>query len=104
MGYGTTRISRDAHGILKQLSRAEGKPMAALLDEAVEALRRQRFLQQVNAAYANLRSDSRVWEAIEGERREWDGTLSDGLTVAEGKTAHGPRTRRAKQTRSGKRR
>jgi len=31
--------------------------MLALLDEAVGALRRQRFLEQVNAAYAALRAD-----------------------------------------------
>ena len=59
MGYGTIRISDTAHGTLQKMSRAEGKPMAALLDEAVEALRRQRFLEQVNTAYAALRSDAR---------------------------------------------
>ncbi len=55
MGYGTTRISASAHGILRELSKAEGKPMLALLDEAVEALRRQRFLEQLNDAYASCR-------------------------------------------------
>ena len=83
MGYGTIRISDSAHGTLRELSRAEGKPMLALLDEAVEALRRQRFLEQVNAAYATLRSDPRAWAALEAERRSWDVTLADGLAVAE---------------------
>ena len=92
MSYGTTRISAVAHGILRQLSQAEGKPMAALLDEAVEALRRQRFLEGVNAAYASLRADPRAWQAIEEERRAWDATLPDGLAVAEGRAAFGPRT------------
>ena len=68
MGYGTTRISTAAQGILRELSRAEGKPMLALLDEAVEALRRQRFLEQVNAAYADLRADPPAWEAVLAER------------------------------------
>jgi len=58
--------------------------MLALLDEAIEALRRQRFLEQMNAAYAALRADPRTWEAIEGERRAWDVTLRDGLAVASG--------------------
>ncbi len=88
MGYGTTRISASAHGVLRELSKAEGKPMLALLDEAVEALRRQRFLEQLNAAYATLRADARTWEAIEDERRAWDATLPDGLAVAEGRTRH----------------
>jgi hypothetical protein len=101
MGYGTTRISASAHGILRELSRAEGKSMLALLDEAVEALRRQRFLEQVNAAYATLRADPRAWKAIEAERRAWDATLPDGLTVAEGRGRYearlGPRRSRKRR-------
>ena len=93
MGYGTIRISAAAHGILREMSKAEGKPMLALLDEAVEALRRQRFLEQVNAAYATLRADPRAWEAIEDERRAWDVTLPDGLAVAEGRAPYEARSR-----------
>ena len=93
MSYGTTRISAAAHGILRQLAKAEGKSMLTLLDEAVEALRRQRFLEQVNAAYAILRADPRTWEAVERERRAWDATLGDGLTVAEGPGAYRARSR-----------
>jgi hypothetical protein len=88
MGYGTIRISDTAHGALRELSRVEGKPMLALLDEAVEALRRQRFLEQVNAAYATLRADPRAWAAVEAERRTWDATLADGLAVAERSAAY----------------
>ena len=62
--------------------------MLALLDEAVEALRRQRFLEQVNAAYATLRADPGTWEATLAERRTWDATLSDGLTVAEERASY----------------
>ena len=93
MGYGTTRISAAAHEILKDLSKAEGKPMAALLDEAVEALRRRRFIEGVNAAYASLRSDPGAWRAIEAERRAWDVTLPDGLAVAEGRAPYKARVR-----------
>lgn len=57
--------------------------MQALLEEAVEALRRQRFLEQVNAAYAAIRGDAKAWAAVEQERRAWDGTLLDGLSVHE---------------------
>jgi hypothetical protein len=101
MGYGTTRISSSAHATLRQLAKAEGKPMLALLDEAVEALRRQRFLEEVNAAYASLRANPHAWEAIEGERRAWDATLADGLAVAEGRAPYGARSRR-KRTRKQK--
>ena len=97
MGYGTIRISDSAHGTLRELSKAEGKPMLALLDEAVEALRRQRFLEQVNAAYATLRADPRAWKAIEGERRAWDVTLPDGLAVAEGRAPYKLRSSRKRR-------
>jgi hypothetical protein len=93
MGYGTTRISAQAHHVLKELAQAEGRPMAALLDEAVEALRRQRFLESVNAAYASLRSDPRAWRAIEEERQAWDLTLPDGLATAEGRAPYKARSR-----------
>jgi hypothetical protein len=97
MGYGTVRISGSAHGILRELSKAEGKPMLALLDEAVEGLRRQRFLEGVNRAYAALRQRPRTWRAIERERQAWDATLSDGLTVAEGRAAYETRPARKRR-------
>ena len=93
MSYGTTRISSSAHGILRELSKAEGKPMLVVLDEAIEALRRQRFLEQLNAAYAALRADPRTWATIEDERRAWDATLPDGLAVAEGRGRYEARLR-----------
>jgi hypothetical protein len=93
MSYGTTRISVTAQGILRQLAKAEGKPMVTVLDEAVEALRRQRFLEGVNAAYAALRADPGAWDAVQRERRAWDATLTDGLTVAEGRSGHAARAR-----------
>ena len=101
MGYGTTRISASAHGILREMSKAEGRPMLALLDEAVEALRRQKFLEQLNAAYATLRADPGAWGAVEDERSAWDVTLPDGLAVAEGRA---PYLGRSRPKRGGKRR
>jgi len=92
MGYGTVRISDAARGTLRDLARAEGKSMLALLDEAVEALRRRRFLEQVNVAYAALRDDPKAWEELDAERREWDATLADGLVAAEGRTPYKARS------------
>jgi predicted transcriptional regulator len=97
MGYGTIRISDETRGTLRELARVEGKSMLALIDEAVEALRRQRFLEQVNAAYATLRDDPRTWEEIEAERREWDTTLADGLIAAEGRAPYKARPRSSRK-------
>lgn len=103
MGYGTIRISDVARGKLRQLARDEGKSMLALVDEAVETLRRQRFLEGVNAAYAALRDDPGAWGEIEAERREWDVTLGDGLLAAESRPPHGERSRPGTTARPGRR-
>lgn len=95
MAYTTVRISEQTHGALRRIAQDEGKPMHAVVEEAVESLRRRRFLEQVNAAYAELRSDPRAWESVARERKEWDGTLLDGLGAAESRTRHQTRTRRA---------
>lgn len=105
MGYGTIRISDAARDALRGLARAEGKSMLALVDEAVEALRRQRFLEQVNAAYAVLREDRAAWSDIERERGAWDTALTDGLVAAEGKAPYASarpvgRARGTRRTRS----
>jgi predicted transcriptional regulator len=103
MGYGTIRISDVARGKLRQLAQAEGKSMLALVDEAVETLRRQRFLEGVNAAYAALRDDPGTWEEIEAERREWDLTLGDGLVAAKRRPHYGNRPRPGRGARPGRR-
>ena len=103
MGYGTIRISDAARGKLRQLAQAEGKSMLALVDEAVETLRRQRFLEGVNAAYAALRDDPGTWEEIAAERRAWDLTLGDGLVAAESRPRYGKQSRPGRGARPGRR-
>ena len=83
MAHTTVRISDSAREILREMAQVEGRPMQALLEEAIETFRRKRFLEQVNAAYASLRRDAKAWEAVERERREWDRTLLDGLALHE---------------------
>ena len=84
MSHGTVRISNEAHAALRALARTEKKAMAALLDEAVETLRRQRFLEQTNAAYGRLRADPDAWQAIDAERQAWDATLASSTAAPPG--------------------
>ena len=93
MGHTTVRISDTVRDTLRDLARAEGRSMQGLLEEAVEALRRRRFLDQVNAAYASLRGDAKAWSDLEEERRQWDATLLDGLDVRERRETYGRRSR-----------
>ena len=83
------RISPQTRATLRTLAAQTGEPMQTLLDKAIEAYRRQRFLEEVNAAYASLRQDPEVWAAVEEERAEWDSTLTDGLDASESTSAKG---------------
>jgi len=61
------------------MAKREGKPMQTLLDEAIELYQREKFLDDVNAAFARLRSDPKAWKQEQAERALWDKTLSDGI-------------------------
>ena len=100
MGYTTVRITDSTREALRELARLEGKTMQALLEEAVEALRRKRFLEEVNVAYASLRGDEKAWAAVEKERKEWDGTLLDGLEVHEARGRYKARPKRRRRPRT----
>jgi len=53
--------------------------MQAVLEEAIEHYRRQRFVDEVNTAYARVREDEVAWGEIVEERETWEGTVGDGL-------------------------
>jgi hypothetical protein len=53
--------------------------MQADLKQAIECCQRDKFLDEVNAAYAALRSDPEVWKEEQAERAAWDKAHIDGL-------------------------
>lgn len=73
------RVSDETRAALGYLAKEMNEPMQQVLAKAVEAYRRQRILQQTNAAYEAIRSDPHAWQDILDERTEWDVTLADGL-------------------------
>ncbi len=73
------RITPYSKSVLRLLAKREGKPMQTVLDEAIEHYQRDKFLDDVNAAYAVLRKDPKAWKAEQAERALWDKTLNDGL-------------------------
>ena len=73
------RISPRSKAALRTLAKQEGKPMQAVLDEAIEYYQRDKFLDEVNAAFGNLRSDPKAWKEEQAERALWDKTLKDGI-------------------------
>lgn len=79
----TVRISDESRQLLRELASQEGLSMQAVLDKALEAYRRQRFLESVNAAYAEVKQDPSAWQELKQERELWDTTLTDGLNPDE---------------------
>jgi predicted DNA-binding protein len=73
------RITPHSKAVLQSLARQQGKPMQAVLDEAIEHYQRDKFLDQVNSAYATLRNNPKAWKAEQAERALWDKTIADGL-------------------------
>jgi len=80
MSTTTIRVSARTHQKLTKLAREVGIPMTDLVDQAVELLRRQRILEQINADYAALQRDPEAWAEELAEREVWDVTLRDGLS------------------------
>jgi predicted transcriptional regulator len=83
MSQATVRISERTRETLREIARQEHASIQAVLEKAVEEYRRKRFLEDLNAEYAELRKDPEAWSEIEAERALWDATLADGLPTDE---------------------
>ena len=75
----TIRISEPTREALWKLAEESAESMQALLEKAVEAYRRQHFLEETNRAFEALRASPQEWKSEQAEREEWDFTLADGL-------------------------
>ena len=81
MAIATVKIDAETHAKLRETAAETGQPMIVVLAEAVEAYRRQIFLEALNGDFAALRSDAEAWTEEFAERAAWEGTLADGLEV-----------------------
>jgi len=75
----TVRIDEQTQAQLRRMAEQTGDSMQSVLAKAVETYRRQRIIEQTNAAYAELRGDPTAWQEEQQERAVWEVTLSDGL-------------------------
>ena len=75
----TVRISKLSHEILKQISDRLNVSMVEALDLVTDNWQRQEFLRSVNAAYDELKKNKLAWEEVLAERKDWDGTMDEGL-------------------------
>jgi hypothetical protein len=73
----TVRIDPSSHAALTEIARAKRIPLAEALSRAIEAYRREVFLDGVAADLAALPAKAR-WDD-RTERDVWDATNGDGL-------------------------
>ena len=73
----TVRISQETHRALRELADSEQTSLQTVLERAIEAYRRKRFLDEANRQFRALRSNEDTWKQELEERREWDLTMSD---------------------------
>ncbi len=73
------RVTKQTHQQLAALAQENGLSMQTILDQAVEAYRRQSFLEALNADFVALKTHSEDWAEEQEERKLWEQTLADGL-------------------------
>jgi len=73
------RINEHALAVLRELARKQCQPVQTVLNEAIDSYRREKFLEEANAAFAALRSNPEAWSDEQQERQIWDHTTGDGL-------------------------
>jgi predicted transcriptional regulator len=72
------RIDEQALAVLRELAQKQRQPVQTVLKQAIDSYRREKFLEEANAAFAALRSHPEGNQE-EQERDLWDGTTGDGL-------------------------
>ena len=73
----TIRVSERTRDRFAKLAATTGRPMTQLLDEAVDALERRVFFDQLSKGYDALRADAEAWSEVGAERRIESGALRD---------------------------
>ena len=64
---------------LSELARWQEIAVEEALERAIKAHYDAKFWEYCDKGYAAMRADPAVWEEVLRERREFDGTLMDGL-------------------------
>ena len=75
----TIRISKETYESAKAIARKKNEKIQNVFEEAMKEYTRVQFFQELNAAFARLKSDSAAWSETLKESEEWAGTLLDGL-------------------------
>ncbi|WP_309673134.1 hypothetical protein [Gemmatimonas sp.] len=77
----TTRILDSDHALLQTLAAQTGKQQQEIIHEALESYHRERLLDEINAAFAQLKADPVAWREEQAERMAWDATAHSGSAL-----------------------
>lgn len=75
----TVRVNLATHKVLARLAEETHFSIQTVLNSAVEAYRREVFLDRTNRAYAELKKDPKAWTEYQEELAAWDSTTKDGV-------------------------
>lgn len=73
------RIDEQVRAVLRELAHKQRQPVQTVLRQAIDSYRREKFLEEANAAFAALQSSPEAWNEEKQERDLWDRTAGDGL-------------------------
>lgn len=88
MSSTTVRINESSCRTLRRMAVDEHVPMQKVLAAAIEAYRRQLFLERANAGYDDAKARA-GGKSYAQQISEWDSTLMDGLDPNERWTVDG---------------
>lgn len=77
MASTSVRIDEEALATLRELARRQRQPIQTVLHEAIDHYRREKFLEEANAAFAALKSSPEAWADEQRERELWDRAGAD---------------------------
>jgi hypothetical protein len=78
----TARISSHSDEIIKEFTVMTGKTKIEIIEEALDLYRYHEKMRLLKQQFKKLRSNSKAWKQEMEERKELEGTLSDGLEDA----------------------
>lgn len=75
----TVRVDKKLHDTLRELSKAEHRPIGEVIEEAVSKYEKDKFWKEMHEGFARLRADPVAWKEYQDEIALWDSLSNDGL-------------------------
>ncbi|WP_372494466.1 ribbon-helix-helix protein, CopG family [Actinoallomurus purpureus] len=87
MGTVTVRVSTDTRDRIAELAREAGRPMSAVIDEAIRDYEHKKFFEDFNRQVAATRADPQAWADYQAETAVFEKAAGDGLEAQQDEPA-----------------